>query len=956
MRAILQRPVFELREVLQDNYDNHCMKSNRRTFIRSSLLTAAALSGGVPLLRCSDLKAPSGKTTSGLFRAFKSPPGHARPFFRWWWNGNHVTREEITRELKLMKDAGFGGVEINPIAMPETAQKITGKPLTWLSEEWIGMVRHTSEVCKKLGMTVDLIVGTGWPFGGEFLSDDETIQGIRLKVIELQGPVTKNIGLPVFSDKRKAKILDLKLFPAGVRSLDDAHDLTKQAKGKKSIAVTVKAGKHRLYILTWHNTFRTVHLGAKGGAGPVLDHFDKKAVEHYLNHISGQLNRHLPGGMGAHIRSMFCDSIELEGANWTTDLPDEFLRRKGYDLRPYLPLLLDDQPDVSPEFAEELCRVRYDHRQVLAELLTERFIIPFHEWCHANGTLSRYQAYGYPSIYTDLLDGYLIPDIPEGDQWLFNDGWQPYADIDRIRYAIFNKYAASGGHLRGRKVISSEAMTNTKGVFEASLEYIRQATDINFCTGVNHLVIHGFNYSPPEAGFPGWVRFGTYFSEHNPWWPYVKHWADYTGRLSMIFQQSQPVSHIAILGPVADIWSDYGLDRNPFLLKPWYLHALWQAFSHLGILLDYISEKVLSGATMKNGQISMGKMAYQAVILCDVRTMAPETASRIRSLTAQGAKIIALGEEPAMAPGLTAAAQRDETVKKETREAINNGLIRMPAPGKEEQASPAALMRWAGNLATKTKIQPDVTISPPHAALFYNQFNYHGAGVFFFANTNRKETLTFTAGFPEKVRNLRLWDADSGTRRPLEPDKEGKVRLRLTPLASSLIVEDDEISQDSHEEWPWRGNLKSVPLIPANGWSLTLHPVEGKPFTRRLQQLADLSKERGLEGFAGAVEYAAEFYVDDPSALYLDPGVVRETSEIKINGRYAGLRWWGTDPVAIKGLLKKGANKIEIKVSTLLFNLMRTRKDDATAMYWVNRSNTKSTLPSGLIGPLKLLY
>lgn len=932
------------------------MKATRRTFVKTSLFTATTLASGLPLMHCSAPE-PSGKgKMDHLFEVFKTTPTHARPFFRWWWNGNHLTKTEISRELQLMHDHGFGGVEINPIGMPETVKNPVGKPLTWLSEEWIGMLQHASVVSKKLGMTVDLIVGTGWPFGGEFLSPGETIQGIRQKVIELEGPGTKRIDLPHFQDGGNARVEQVKLFPHGASSLSEAIDLTGRVAGQRSVELNLRKGKYKLYILTWHNTFRTVHLGAKGGAGPVLDHFNKYAVEHYLNHMSDQLNRYLPGGMGAHIRSMFCDSIELEGANWTGDLPEEFIKRNGYDIRPYLSLLLDDHPDIAPGFEKELRRVRYNHRQLLADLLTERFILPFHKWCHANGTLSRYQAYGYPSIYTDLLDGYLIPDIPEGDQWLFNDGWQPYTDIDRIRYAIFNKYASSGGHLRGRKVVSSEAMTNTSGVFEASLEYIKQATDINFCSGVNHLVLHGFNYSPPEAGFPGWVRFGTYFSEHNPWWPYIKHWSDYAGRLSGVFQEVTPVSHIAILGPVADIWSDYGFDRNPFLLKPWYLHALWQAFGHTGILSDYISEQVLSEATVKDGKISIGQMDYQAILLCDMNTITPKTAVKIRALTGQGAKIITLGNLPALSPGLANATNRDESVRKEMEQAEKSGLMHHAAPGKNEQASPAALLQWARQLTRKAKIRSGVIIDPPPSELFYNQFRYGPSDLYFFANTSRNKTLSFTVVFSGSGKHLWLWNAENGTRQALQSDKNGRLTLKLSPLASKLVVLDGEKPNELQEDKRSPEKLKSVAIQAEDGWRLTFHPVDGANYVVQLPELKDLKQIEGLENFAGTIDYTAEFYVDDASAIYLDAGVVKETAEVKINDRAAGLRWWGRDPVNINGLLKQGKNKIEIKVTTLLFNLMRTREKDPVAMFWIGRSRTKSPLPAGLIGPVELLY
>jgi hypothetical protein len=75
-------------------------------------------------------------------------------------------------------------------------------------------------------------------------------------------------------------------------------------------------------------------------------------------------------------------------------------------------------------------------------------------------------------------------------------------------------------------------MTNTRGVFKASLEEIKRHDDMNFITGINHSVLHGYNYSPAMAGFPGWVRFGSYFNEHNTWWPYFgqqckKHGSDW---------------------------------------------------------------------------------------------------------------------------------------------------------------------------------------------------------------------------------------------------------------------------------------------------------------------------------------------------------------------------------------------------------------------------------------------
>ena len=47
-----------------------------------------------------------------------NPPKYYRPFVRWWWFGNALTKEEITREMNLMVLKGIGGVEIQGFSVP----------------------------------------------------------------------------------------------------------------------------------------------------------------------------------------------------------------------------------------------------------------------------------------------------------------------------------------------------------------------------------------------------------------------------------------------------------------------------------------------------------------------------------------------------------------------------------------------------------------------------------------------------------------------------------------------------------------------------------------------------------------------------------------------------------------------------------------------------------------------
>ena len=128
-----------------------------------------------------------------LFASFHEPPSEYRPFVRWWWNGGCVTEAEVLRELDLMKEAGIGGVEINTIQMPE--QSIPGmldgvRCLEWLSPEWNEVVRATTAAVRERGMTADLIVGSGWPFGGRFLEGPDRTQRVRVVKVPLPDPGT----------------------------------------------------------------------------------------------------------------------------------------------------------------------------------------------------------------------------------------------------------------------------------------------------------------------------------------------------------------------------------------------------------------------------------------------------------------------------------------------------------------------------------------------------------------------------------------------------------------------------------------------------------------------------------------------------------------------------------------------------------------------------------------------
>jgi len=865
-------------------------------------------------------------TTDELYEAFRDPPAEARPFVRWWWNGDRVAEAELLRELDLLAAAGVGGVEINPIATPDGAVDVAAAALEWLSPHWNRIAAVAATGARERGVLTARL--------------EELVKPPRVRtVVEGAAP---------------PRLAYLRLVPRSAKSLEDCLDVSDRVAADGTVEIEVPVGEHTLYSGMWQESFTAVVHGAPGSDGQVLDHLNRAAVERYLERMSSALGSALGGKLGDGLRAMFCDSIELSGANWTTDFAEEFLRRRGYELEPWLPFALYD-PHAGYEgslpddegFADEIRRVRYDFNRTFIELFHERFIRVFHEWCHENGVLSRYQAYGSPGLM-DMLGGYLIPDIPEGDTWLFFEG-KAMLPQDGIRYAVWNKHASSGAHLAGRRRVGCEAMTNLAGVFQATLEYVKQAGDLNLMCGVNHSILHGFNYSPPEAGFPGWVRYGTYFSEQNPWWPHFREWADYSARLCSVLQSSQPRAEVAILGPTAEVWQRSGVERQGFIHSPPYLHLLWQAIQQNGCAADYVNEAVLRDSSFEEGKLRYGPMAYDLLLVADVHALEPETANAVRAFAQAGGRIAFVGNLPGASPGWKDRRQSDAAVRAAMSTALEAGDERvavLDAPGEGD------LLAWVDGVLERFEVERPVRLSPPHPRLLQVHHEAGGRELFLFSNQSRSEELRFHARFATGERVPWRWDPETGERAVVPHGEErNELDLTLRPLESLLLVFEPELSAEpTHRPAFDRSSAVEV----EGPWQLTLAPVVGEPFRVELDALLDLgaSPDERLATIAGNVTYRIFFDVPDGGHELLSLGRVHGTSEVKLNGRPLGVRWWGTEHLYEAGdALRAGRNELEVKVTTVLSNYCRTLKDNRTAMRWARNHEPVST---GLVGPVAL--
>jgi len=911
-------------------------------------------------------------TTSDLYTIFKNPPTSYRPYVRWWWNGDKIERDELARELRLLKQAGIGGVEVNPVKFPDRTNDLGKKSVEWLSPEWIDLLQFTFSEAKSLEMTCDLIVGSGWPFGAEWLEAEERSQIVVIGAKKLQGPLIyeasafdllKEADPPISSPfpGRKMEILSLFLAPAVIKDLSDVKDISNQILDD-TLRCNIPDGGYVLYGLVKIHGFMQVIQGAPGATGPVLNHYDENAVKKYLHRMSDTIQERI-GPLSTKIRSLFTDSLELEGANWCDDMSAEFHKRRGYDLLPYLPFVLyriasmgntwfyDYGAEYAEEFKEIIGRVRYDFELTKAELLEERFANSFLEWCKQNKVQSRMQGYGrgyFP------LEGTFGADIPECETWVKPGLGTEMSDVDyRIgrAYTMINKYVSSAAHLKGKKQISCEELTNTNVVFNETLELLKVAADQSIISGATHPIFHGFNYSPLNADYPAWVIYGTFMNERNPWWPHFRKFVDYRARLSALLQQTIMFADIAILPATADEWSVYGAQNDPFpaVMYPEWQTLVWESIHQNGSGCDYISESVIQESKIEKGTLQYGPRKFQSIILTQVDSLEPSTARKLAEFIESGGRIFFIETFPTKAPGWKDHDQSDREVQAWINKIKTHAdrAIFLNKPGKDHTS-------WFKAIQEKYNIQPYIKIDSPNK--FITQVRYQARDseiiVLINSNMNTGYEIEITPSFLNSRMQPWLWDAETGERYKLKFD-DNTISLDMEPADLRLVVLDRQKKGLLYKP-PEKGNKDAMPI--AGTWSVTGRHVDGRVITGDWQQLTDLKEIADWANFCGTISYHNNFMVDDqPKVEWLNLGRVIGISELSINGTSVGVKWYGRRIYKIDSFVKKGSNEIEIKVVTTMGNYLKSLTDNKIAQYWTSEGNKIQPLNSmGLLGPVTI--
>jgi hypothetical protein len=880
---------------------------------------------------------------AALRRSFQDPPADSRIMMRWWWFGPSVTKLELERELRAMKQGGIGGVEVQvtyPLALDDPEHGFKNVP--YLSDSFLETLRFASDKARELGMRFDLTLGSGWPYGGPHIPVTHAAGKLRLESIAVPAGAHS---VPVPSMGAGEKLLAVFLargepkhfMSEGLSHLSDA-DI---ANGRLSLPSALEEGAHVVLFFIASRTGMQVKRAALGAEGFVLDHFDRQAAEIHLHAVGDRLMT----AFGTHPPyAIFSDSLEVYDSDCTGDLLEEFRRRRSYDLTPYLPALVQD---IGPPTAD----IRHDWGKTLTELIQERYLTPVHQWAQQHHTRFRSQTYGVPAV---SLSSNSFVDLPEGE----GEQWRKFAPT---------RWASSASHLFGVPITSSETWTWLHSPsFRATPLDMKAAADLYFLQGINQLIGHGWPYSPPWAGEPGWRFYAAaVFNDHNPWWLVMPEITRYLQRVSYILRQGKPVNDVALLLPTDDAWSQFTAGHDSVseamnaLLGPDILPQILDA----GFNLDFIDADAID---------KLG-IPYPVLILPGVERLPLAAYRKIEAYARKGGIVIATRSTPSLAPGLRESATDTPQVRE-----ISQRMFQGAGGAGYFVADEKGLGALLGSC-----LNPDVSMSPRIAEIGIVHRKLPFADVYFLANTSNQPVHT-QAIFRGAGKSAQWFDPNSGKFSDVET--AAPVELNLQPYESRVLLFTDEKMSVSRPDSQRNSAPLPAPLDLSANWDVSFAaPIKPVHMDQLRSWTADeetsfysglASYEKNVELPASFLQAGARLVLDFGAGTPVEPvgprtprtrawleGPVREAAQVSVNGAAAGAVWLPPYELDVTELLHSGENKLKIVVGNLAINEMAGR---APVDYRFLNSrygerfvpqdmDNLQPLPAGILGPVRLV-
>jgi hypothetical protein len=919
-----------------------------------------------------------GQVSEEIQQSFKNPPADCWPHTRWWWPGNPVSEEEITWQLEQMSSHGIKGVE--QISMGAYYEKGN---IPYMSGEYLKMAKHTVAEAKRLGMEVSFnFGGPGWIMGGEWVSEEDKSKDLIPTSVVIEGPVVFDGKLPdkLTKTKRSWELYEPHLSGEEQLLAVVAGKIIGNKIDKQSLKVITQfADDNNLKWDVPEGKWRVMAFWlANNGHGNAVDHFSKESMQRFCDYLGNEFKKLVGEEFGKTVDSFFGDSFELpnlaSGIYWSTGLLDDFEKRYGYSLVPYLPAIWWEVGDISP-------KIRYDVNEFSHKIGMEAFFGTFMGWCEDNGIKGRVQTYGFS---TDNIEAAGKTHIPEME---ITAGEKDAMDWFDTRIGP-KKYVASGAHIYGRDVVSAEVYTFLHWErYRGTLQELKIASDVFLKNGTTKFYNHGFSFSPERDIAPsrstGWAAF---IHPNNVWWDYYPKLAEYIARGSYLLRQGDFVADIAVYSPLANQWTKDALNA-----RKWTREFDWGGLGELiignGYDYDLLNDDALQNlASVENGNIKINNLEYKVLIMPNIEAMPLKTLEFVEEYVKKGGTVIALERVPDSSTGFVDYKVNDKKVQE-----IAARLFDIPR-GRDATAEKSygdgttyqikqVLDRsiWWDKRSSvldpfintiRKHIAPDFGIDFAHEGLRKNEgltFQHRkfcDTHIYFVTNIQDKES-NIPVTFRVKNKNIEKWNPYngevSGVYNFREEENGIKIPLSLAPYESTFLVfkpgepeqyvsktdfqsianivegEIEAVAKNNgvyntkvNQGGVERSVVTEVDGIPApfgisGEWHVLLEKRGIVVKNIIMTHLTSWTNNEETKHFSGTGTYEITFdlpksYVNSDIKLMLDLGKVGDIAEVIINGKNVGTVWMKGQTPDITNAVKRGKNSMTILVTNTLIN------------------------------------
>ena len=715
---------------------------------------------------------------------------------------------------------------------------------------------------------------------------------------------------------------------------------------------------------------------------------DKQAIENHLRH--GMIGRLMKEGgpiAEGKLQGLLIDSWESHVPTWTMhseDLFTEFETRRGYSMKPYLPATMGyivESTALTTKFLRDM-------RHTMDEVFVDNFFKHFATVAHDMGVEVYTEGAGGEVLPIDPMRYYGVSDIP------MTEFWYPSAPSAQNEYAkpIYN--AASAAHLYDKPVLAAEALTQLGVKWNEHPFNVKYLIDYNFTKGINHLVFHTFSHTPqtdvvPGSSFGGQIGFPLV--RQQTWWPYMKDWTDYLARNQTVLQQGEYV---------ADVLWYYGdhYERPPFDLDDF----------PKGYRFDYLNSEILKEKLwVVNDKIQVENGgAYRVIVLRDSESMLLSTAQKLKELVEKGAVI--LGDKPKDSPSLM-----DDQNDLKKLLAIADTLWDDTESGVKQYGK--GFVYWGKTIEEVLQLQkiPQDVRVPDSLKIHWIHRETEEADIYFIAS-KEAFAVDVVLSFRINDKSPEIWDALTGKQEDAKIWKvsNGRTNVALSlsssgsavivfnkyskqPFASKVIWEDEVVLDTEtgwyriHESDPWPkinfiGNdfissqkgeyqwhrnekvfSKTIDLSETalqSDWTLGFEQGWEAPETLEVSELKSLKElsDRAVQHYSGTTTYSKSIQLDTVGrSVILDLGKVADIAELFCNGKKVGVKWAPPFVFDLSNWIRKGENKIEIKVTNtwrnqLIFDRSRPKSQKKTWTTNPPKINETKLEDAGLIGPVVL--